>query len=149
MKTILKHLIIFCFTGLFFLLNCASVKAVTFNTNEDMDQNKKLAVVWTSGDKDVAEKMVFMYTYNAAKYKWWDEIHLIVWGPSSKLLSEDKDLQESITKMKEEGIQISACKACADLYNVSEKLEKIGIEVKYMGKALTEYLQTDYKVISF
>ncbi|NOU60676.1 DsrE family protein [Marinifilum sp. JC070] len=114
-----------------------------------MEQGKKLAVVWTSGDKEVAEKMVFMYTFNAKKFNWWDEINFIIWGPSSKLLSQDKDLQEYIAKMKEVGIKVYACKACADMYGVSADLEKIGAEVKYMGKPLTEYLQSDYKVITF
>ncbi|WP_197092805.1 hypothetical protein [Labilibaculum euxinus] len=60
------------------------------------NRKQKLAVVWTSGDRDVALKMVFMYTYNAKKMGWWDEINLIVWGPSSKLLCEDAELQEYI-----------------------------------------------------
>ncbi|WP_321281307.1 DsrE family protein [Marinifilum fragile] len=114
-----------------------------------MNQDNKLAIVWTSADKEVAEKMVFMYAYNAAKFEWWDEINFIIWGPSSKLLSEDKDLQDYIKKMKEAGINVYACKACADMYKVSDKLSKIGIEVKYMGKPLTQYLQKDYKVITF
>ena len=52
--------------------------------------HEKLVVVCTSGDRDVALKMVFMYTFNAKKYEWWKEITLLIWGPSSKLLSEDK-----------------------------------------------------------
>ena len=118
-------------------------------TISEMNSIKKLAVLWTSADKAVAEKMVYMYTYNAAKQKWWDEVIFIVWGPSSKLLSEDKDLQDYLQKMKEVGIKLYACKACADMYGVSDKLEQLGIEVKYMGQPLTEYLQSDYKVITF
>ena len=38
----------------------------------------KLIVLWTSGDRDVALKMVFMYTYNAKKLKWWEDITFIV-----------------------------------------------------------------------
>ena len=30
-----------------------------------------LVVVWSSGDPEVAHKMVFMYTYNAKKNGWW------------------------------------------------------------------------------
>lgn len=124
-------------------------------TNDNQDKNmselnnSKLAVLWTSGDKDVAIKMVFMYTYNAKKAGWWDEVNFIIWGPSSKLLSEDTELQEYLLKMKKEGINIFACKACADMYGVSSKLEELGIDVKYMGKPLTNYLKSDYKVITF
>ncbi|PKL11189.1 MAG: DsrE family protein, partial [Spirochaetae bacterium HGW-Spirochaetae-6] len=44
---------------------------------------EKLIVVWSTADKEVASKMVFMYTLNAKKFSWWQEITLIVWGPSA------------------------------------------------------------------
>lgn len=113
------------------------------------DEPSKLLVVWTSGDRDVALKMVYMYTFNAKKNGWWDEIRFLVWGPSSKLLSEDAELQEYIKKMKEEGVELLACKACADSYGVSEKLEEMGIEVKYTGAPLTEMLKSDWVTVTF
>jgi hypothetical protein len=64
-----------------------------------------------------------------------------VWGPSSKLLVGDKELQEHIVDMKEKGVKLLACKKCSDLYRVSNDLKRLGIEVKYMGKALTDYLR--------
>ena len=67
----------------------------------EMNEEDKLVVVWTSGDKEVAMKMVFMYTYNAKKQAWWDDVTLLVWGPSSKLLSQDKELQDYVKKMIE------------------------------------------------
>jgi len=109
----------------------------------------KLLVVWTSADKEVAVKMVYMYTYNAKKQGWFDRVRFLVWGPSSKLLSEDKDLQDYIGRMKEAGVELLACKACADLYGVSEDLTSLGITVKYTGKDLTEMLQSDWKVLTF
>lgn len=72
---------------------------------EETDPSK-LLVVWTSGDRDVAMNMVFMYTYNAKKNGWWENIRFLIWGPSSKLLSEDKELQKEIQKMKEVGIEV-------------------------------------------
>lgn len=109
----------------------------------------KLGVLWTSGDRDVALKMVFMYTLNAKPSRWWDEVRFIVWGPSSKLLSEDEELQMGIARMIEAGVELVACKACADLYGVSEKLEELGIEVKYMGGPLTSMLKSDWVVLTF
>lgn len=109
----------------------------------------KLLVVWTSGDRDVALNMVFMYTYNAKKNSWWENIRFLIWGPSSKLLSEDKELQQELQKMKEVGIEILACKACADRYGVSEALQGLGIEVKYMGVGLTEMLKGGWTPLTF
>jgi hypothetical protein len=113
------------------------------------DESSKLLVVWTSGDREVALKMVYMYTFNAKKNGWWDEIRFLVWGPSSKLLSEDAELQDYIKKMKDQGVELLACKACADSYGVSEKLEALGIEVKYTGVPLTEMLKSGWTTITF
>lgn len=109
----------------------------------------KLKVLWTSGDKEVATHMVHMYTLNAKIHGWWEDIELIVWGPSSKLLGSDEDLQLTIKSMIKQGIVVNACKACADNYDVTEKLESLGITVKYMGSPLTDYIKSDAKLITF
>jgi hypothetical protein len=109
----------------------------------------RLAVLWTSGDREVALKVAFMYTHNAKLRGWFDEVTLIVWGPSSRLLAEDEELQESVRQMAEAGVEIVACRACADSYGVSETLERMGIDVKYMGVPLTEMLKGDWEVITF
>lgn len=111
--------------------------------------NDKLVILWTSGDREVALNMVFMYALNAKIHNWWKDLTLIIWVPSSKLLSEDEELQDYISKMKEEGIDIVACKACANNYGVTKKLEDLDIDVKYMGEPLTNYLKEDYKTITF
>lgn len=117
--------------------------------NIKMDStNNKLAVLWTSGDPDVAEKMAFMYTYNAKKQGWFDEVVLIVWGPSAKLLSENIMLQEYVKKMQDAGIKVEACMACAKMYGVDDELKKLGIDVKGMGVPLSNYLKDGWKTLS-
>jgi len=111
---------------------------------------EKLVVLWTSGDRDVALKMVFMYTLNAKLQDWWKDVTLIVWGHSAKLLSVDTELGNYALEMIKAGVEVVACKACADSYGVSDILEKMGTEVKYMGQPLTRYLKEDeYKVVTF
>ena len=112
------------------------------------EKEDSLIVLWTSGDPEVALKMVFMYTLNCKLQGWWNEVTLIVWGPSAKILSENPQLQRVIQKMKDAGVILEACKACADLYHVSPKLKELGIDVKYMGQHLTEYLKSDKVVLS-
>ena len=109
----------------------------------------KLAVLWTSGDPEVATRVAFMYTLNAKRQGWFDEVTLIVWGPSAKLSSENPEIQESLKKMKEQGVELIACKGCADQYGVSVKLEDLGIEVKYTGTYLTDFLKSGKKVVTF
>ena len=107
-----------------------------------------LVVLWTSGDREVALNMAFMYTLNAKRREWWRDVRLIVWGPSAKLLSEDQELQAEVTKMRDAGVVLEACKACADRYGVSADLEQLGIDVRYMGIPLTEYLKKGRHVLT-
>jgi hypothetical protein len=116
---------------------------------EEAAQPNKLMVLWTSADREVAIKMVYMYAYNAKKNGWWDEVRFVIWGPSSKLLSEDTEIQEYLKKMKDEGVIIEACQACADMYGVSDKLRAMGVDVKYMGMPVTDMLKSGYASMTF
>ena len=136
-KTILLLLAISLFSGVF----AQTEKKTKGNSN-------KLAVLWTSGDVEVAEKMCFMYTYNAKKQGWFDEVVLIVWGPSAKLLSENKMLQDYVKKMQNIGVKVEACLYCAKMYNVDNNLAEIGIDVKGMGVPLSDYLKEGWKTLS-
>lgn len=109
----------------------------------------KQLIVWTSGDREVALKMVFMYTLNCAKRGWMDEVRLLVWGPSAKLLTEDKELQEYLERIKSAGVELLACKGCADLYGVSEQLAALGIKVMYTGTLLADAQKDGWHVLTF
>jgi len=54
-----------------------------------------------------------------------------------------------VGKIREQGVILTACKACSDSYGVSEKLAEMGIEVKYMGKPLTGMLKSGWHVLTF
>lgn len=110
---------------------------------------EQLYVLWTSGDRDVALRMVFMYTNNAKMKGWWKNVCLIVWGPSAKLLTVDPELQDYIARMQHVGVEVVACKACADSYDVTPALGAMGIEVKPMGQPLTHLLKEGRTVITF
>ena len=109
----------------------------------------RLAVIWSSADPDVAKRVCFMYTHAAKKQKWFDEVTLIVWGPSARLLAGDKDLQAEVKAMAADGVNVVACQACADSYGVTPQLRALGVEVKYMGKPLTDMLKDGWKVLTF
>ena len=108
-----------------------------------------LVVVWTSGDREVAVNMVFMYTLNAKRRGWFDDVTLVVWGPADELLVHDDELKDLIKAMKDEGIKVEACLRCAENYGVVDGLEQLGIEVKLMGVPLSEYLKEGRKVLTF
>ena len=122
---------------------------INADAKDSPDNKNSLVILWTSGNRDVALKMVFMYATNSKLWGWWDKVTIIVWGPSAKLLSEDKELQEKIIKLKTEKVIVEACKSCADQYNVSAKLQSLGIDVKYMGEPLTNYIKQGHYVLTF
>lgn len=109
----------------------------------------RLCVLWTSGDPEVAENVCFMYTLNAKKQGWFDEVRLVVWGPSARLLSESPALQAEVKAMQEAGVITEACVACAKRYGVVEALRKLGLDVKGMGRPLSDRLKADWRVLTF
>lgn len=110
----------------------------------------RLAVVWTTGDRFVAERMLLMYVHASQRAKWFDENLVIVWGPSSKLLTEDEKLQAKVKAMQKAGVRFQACIACATMYGVVQQLRDLDIEVKPMGAPLTKLLQDDgWDVMTF
>lgn len=134
-----------------FLLSISLTSHLMAQEKNKMDQPEisRLAVLWTSADPEVAEKVCFMYTLNAKKQAWFDLVVLIVWGPSAKLLTENPALQAEIKKMQDAGVRIEACLACANMYGIADKLKGMNIDVKYMGVSLTNYLKDGWKVLTF
>jgi hypothetical protein len=131
------------------LLALISYSGIFAQTETKMEDNSnKLAVLWTSDDPYLAERMVFLYTYNAKKQGWFDDVVLIVWGPSAKFLAENKMAQDYVKKMQDAGVVVRACIACATAYGVVQDLKDLNIEVKGMGVPLTNYLKDGWKTLS-
>lgn len=114
-----------------------------------MSDNGKLCVIWSSADRDAALGMVLMYTKNSKLRDWWDEVRLLIWGPSGRLLEGDEEILEEFEGAKAAGVELVACKACADKLGTTELLESRGVEVKYTGVLLTEMLKEGWKVLTF
>ncbi|MBW2277834.1 MAG: DsrE family protein [Deltaproteobacteria bacterium] len=119
------------------------------DTDSDTDNTTRLAIVWTSADIDVAERMVFMYTQAAKTSGWFDEVELVVWGPSQQLLVDTPALQSDIADMLGAGVIVEACVACANTYGIADDLAALGITVKPMGVPLSDMVKGDWKVLTF
>ena len=112
------------------------------------EKKSSLYVLWTTADLITVEKMVFMYTLNAKIQGWFEEVTLVVWGASTKLLAENTSLQERVKEMEAAGIKVEACKACADQLEATEALESCQVDVKYWGVPLTEVLKSHASLIT-
>ena len=113
-----------------------------------MKENTDLYILWTIDNPITAEKMVFMYGINSIIRGWWEKVTIILWGATALLVSENEGIQNKIMEAQEKGIRVIACKACADQLGVTEKLEKLGIEVEYTGEFLTNILKANEALIT-
>jgi len=113
-----------------------------------MNENNHLYVLWTNADPITSDKMVFMYTINSLAHGWWEKVTLVVWGATAQLITDDEYFQDRIKDAQDAGVYVTACKGCSDQLGVSEKLEAMGIDVQYMGVALTNLLRSGQALLT-
>ncbi len=109
---------------------------------------EKLVVLWKSDHIIDIEEMITPYILASKRNKWWDEIDVIIWGGSQKIVSTNLKVQKRVKLMISQGIHVCACKKCAEDLNVKENLEALNINVIYTGELLTQALKSDAKVIT-
>ena len=103
----------------------------------------KLLIVWSSGEVEVANKLVLLYGSVMLERNYWEEAIIMIWGPSAKLLAEDETLQEKVKKVQQTGVKFNACVVCTDDYGVSEKLRSLGVDLIHTGEMMTNALKSD------
>lgn len=109
---------------------------------------KEAKILWTTDNKETATNMVLLYAHNAKLKGWMDEVTVLVWGASQKLVSEDKEIQEKIKAMIKDGVKVVACLKCADNMEITEGLNACNIDVFYTGELLTQWIQSGDTIIS-
>lgn len=102
---------------------------------------KDLYILWTSPDEITAHYMVLMYATNSMLSGWWDNVTVIIWGASAKLVAENENVQERVNIARQAGVEITACETCASQLGVLSDLEGMGIEMQKWGEPLTEVLK--------
>ncbi len=99
-----------------------------------------LHILWSTGERATAEKMVLMYGGNALRRGWWKAVTIIIWGASVSLVAGSTNIQEQIRELAASGVTFTACRACAEQLGADKLLESLGIEVVYWGERLTKLL---------
>jgi len=116
--------------------------------SKEEENMEKLYILWTNADEEVFDKMVLMYARNSKRRGWWNDIELIIWGPTAKLATESESVARGIQELLDVGVVISACKSCSDALETTPRLIEMGVDVKYVGKDLTEILKSGEKLLS-
>ena len=109
----------------------------------------KIVVFWTSQDREVAKNMVFHYINNFQFESNWKRVKLVLWGPSTRLLALDKELQEGLEELKKNGIELQACESNIQDDDFSEDLIRLGFEIVSMNDPITEYRKAKWSIAVF
>lgn len=107
-----------------------------------------LYILWTNADEVTFDKMVAMYARNSLLKHWWKEVTLIIWGSTARLAGTSEPIRQKLAELRQVGVHLSACKACADSLGVTDALEALGVEVKYWGEPLTTLIKSNEKLIT-
>ena len=108
-----------------------------------------LLIVWTNGDIEVANKFPLLYSSVILEREYWKTAHLMLWGPSIKLVKENTQIQEQLKKIQNTGVKMSACIVCVEDYDATSILNELNIEITHTGELLTKALKDEtYAVIT-
>jgi len=112
-----------------------------------MNQDK-LVILWTTPNPDTSTLMVFQYAENALLHGWWKDIQIVVWGASAKLVAENNYISKKLLQLRDAGVKISCCIACAKKLGVDTKLKSLGFQVTLWGEPLSDLIKKDITVLS-
>lgn len=104
--------------------------------------SSKLLIIIATGNKEKALTGL-MYAKNTIKREWIEEVKIVYFGPSEKLIQTDSDVAN-------EAIEIAnlcesyACKAISDREGISEYIDKMGVKIEYVGSIISDYIKQGY-----
>ena len=109
---------------------------------------KAFALICTR-DKEVALGVGLRWSFNAINKNWMDEVKVILFGPAEELAAHDSEVQAKLKDIQKAGIEVLACKACADEKNITAKLEAAGLTVVYVGSIISQLLKDGWASLTF
>lgn len=112
-----------------------------------------LLVIISSGEEAKEKALTgMMYAVNAKKNKWIENVNLIFFGPSEKMVAnaENESRLNKLLKMAIDlGISPMACRAVSENEDLTPKLEGLGFSVDYVGTIISSFIKKDYQVLTF
>lgn len=109
-------------------------------------------VIVSSGEEAVEKALTgMMFAINAKKHNWLENVNLMFFGPSEKMIAKGENEQVSglLKQAIELGITPVACRAISEREDISMELKGLGIDVEYVGTILSSYIKKDYQVLTF
>ena len=103
----------------------------------------KLVIIVSQAEENAIWTGIFL-AIKGTRNDFMDDIRLVLWGPSEKVIAENQELQQMIKEYLALGKTVWACKTCSDRYGVTEAMLKLGCEVDYVGSLVTGWLKQGF-----
>lgn len=103
----------------------------------------KVLIIISTSDAGKAQTGA-MYALNALKYGWMEDVKIILFGPAQDLLLDDEKFRELIQEYQEIEENVVACKFISDRDEKGKELDKLGIQVEYVGEMISNYIKDGY-----
>ena len=104
--------------------------------------NSKLLVIIATGEKEKALTGL-MYARNTLKQGWLEDVKIVFFGPSEKLIVQDEQVANEVKNIAVMG-ESFACKAISDREGFSGEVEKLGVKVEYVGSVISNFIKNGY-----
>ena len=109
--------------------------------------SSKLLVIIATGENEKALTGL-MYAGRTLSEGWMDKVKVIFFGPSERLLVEDKQIAQAAKEMSNVEKPI-ACKFISDRDGISEQIEDCGVKVDYVGTIISDLIKDGYVPMVF
>lgn len=104
--------------------------------------DSKLLIIIATGEKEKALTGL-MYARNAIGREWLGDIKVVFFGPIERLMVNDEDVASMVKEVAAIGGGV-ACKFISDRDAVSEGIEKLGVDVEYVGPLISDMINDGY-----
>lgn len=111
-------------------------------------ENNTARILWASDNKETAINMICLYAHNAKLQGWMENVTILIWGASQKLISQDEELQQKIRDMIKDGVEVVACKKCAQDLGVVDAMESCDLQLYFTGELLSSWVKEGSSIIS-
>lgn len=107
----------------------------------------RLLVIISTGDNEKALTGL-MYAHRSMTEGWMDDVKVIFFGPSERLLLKDAAIAGIAQKICEAEKPL-VCKFISDREGISEKIEELGLKVDYVGSIISGFIKDGYVPMVF
>ena len=110
-------------------------------------KQKVLVIVSTENKEKALGALVFVQ--NSIKNKRFEDLKLILFGPSEKLASTDQALKSIIADIVSMNNSPVACKAISDMHNIGNELTARGFKLEYVVDPIGQFINDGYVPMVF